>query len=163
MVEADGSLRAHWRPFVSMMDDLGRDEIMRRWEQARRLIRENGITHNVYGDPNGLERPWNLDLIPLLIPDDQWRQIEAGLAQRARLLDRILADLYGPARSGRRGLASAGTGLRESEFPAPLPTTSARRRIAGCISTPPTSFALPTASSACWPTGRRPLPAQVTR
>ena len=39
----------------------GRDELTRRWEQARRLIRENGITHNVYGDPNGLDRPWSLD------------------------------------------------------------------------------------------------------
>src|SRR5688500_5062240 len=79
MVEADGSLRPHWREFVSMLDDLGRPELMRRWEQARRLIRENGITHNIYGDPNGLDRPWSLDLVPLLMPADQWRTISSGL------------------------------------------------------------------------------------
>lgn len=104
MVEADGSLRPHWRMFVSMLDDLGRDEITRRWEQARRIIRENGITHNVYGDPNGLDRPWNLDLIPLLMPADQWQTIGRGLTQRAKLLDRLLADLYGPAESIALGL-----------------------------------------------------------
>ena len=39
----------------------------------RRIIHENGVTHNVYGDPNGLDRPWNLDLIPLLIPSAEWQ------------------------------------------------------------------------------------------
>ena len=104
MLDADGSLRPHWRMFVSMLDDLGRDELRRRWEQARRTIHENGITHNVYGDPKGLDRPWSLDFIPLLLPVAQWRRIDAALVQRARLLDRLLADLYGPARSIAAGL-----------------------------------------------------------
>src|SRR5687767_9671043 len=99
LLEPDGALRPHWRMFVSMLDDLGPAELGRRWEQARRLIRENGITHNVYGDPNGLDRPWNLDLVPLLMPADQWRDVAGALAQRARLLDRLLADLYGPSES----------------------------------------------------------------
>lgn len=104
MVEADGSLRPHWRMFVNLLDDLGRDELMRRWEQARRLLHENGITHNVYGDPNGLDRPWNLDFIPLLVPAEQWDPVAAGLTQRAKLLDLLLADLYGPARCIAEGL-----------------------------------------------------------
>src|ERR1700722_2775604 len=73
MLEPDGSLRPHWRPFVSMMDDLGRGEILSRSDEARRIIRENGITHNVYNESGGLARPWSLDLLPLLIPDPQWR------------------------------------------------------------------------------------------
>lgn len=95
MKEPDGALRSHWRAFVSMLDDLGRDEILSRWEQARRLIRENGITHNVYDDPDGLARTWSMDLLPLLIPESQWQIVGAGLSQRARLLDALLADLYG--------------------------------------------------------------------
>ena len=75
MIESDGALRSHWRMFVSQMDDLGPEELPRRREQARRLIRENGITHNVYGDPNGLDRPWNLDLVPLLVQEAEWRQV----------------------------------------------------------------------------------------
>ena len=40
------SLRPQWRMFVSMLDDLGRDELNRRWAEAKRLIHDNGITHN---------------------------------------------------------------------------------------------------------------------
>src|ERR1700733_2714566 len=68
MTEPDGSLRPHWRPFLSMLDDLGPRELGKRWEQARRFIHNNGVTHNVYGDADGLHRPWSLDFIPLLIP-----------------------------------------------------------------------------------------------
>ena len=107
MLDADGSLRPQWRMFVSMLDDLGREELTRRWEQARRLIHENGITHNVYGDPNGLDRPWSLDFIPLLLPADQWRPVANALVQRARLLDMLLADLYGPARCISAGMLPA--------------------------------------------------------
>ncbi len=103
MVEQDGALRAHWRLLVSHLDDLGREQILRRWEQARRLIRENGITHNVYGDPNGRDRPWSLDLIPLILSAAEWKEVAEGLVQRARLLDILLADLYGPARSVLEG------------------------------------------------------------
>ena len=41
--------------------------------QAERRIRENGITYNIYGDPLGANRPWQIDLVPLLIPADEWR------------------------------------------------------------------------------------------
>jgi uncharacterized circularly permuted ATP-grasp superfamily protein len=104
MVDPGGALRPHWRSFVRLLDDLGPAELVRRWDQARSLIHENGITHNVYGDPHGLDRPWSLDFLPLLIPGDQWDALSAGLAQRARLLDRLLADLYGPAETVASGL-----------------------------------------------------------
>ena len=97
MMQPDGSIRPYWREFVSMLDDLSPLELRQRREHARRLIHENGVTHNVYGDPNGLDRPWSLDFIPLLIPATQWDAISEGLIQRAHLLDRLLADLYGPA------------------------------------------------------------------
>jgi uncharacterized circularly permuted ATP-grasp superfamily protein len=90
--------------FVSQLDDLGPEELPRRWEQARRLIRENGITHNVYGDPDGLDRPWNLDMVPLLVPAAEWREVSEALQQRATLLDALLTDLYGPAHCVAEGL-----------------------------------------------------------
>jgi uncharacterized circularly permuted ATP-grasp superfamily protein/uncharacterized alpha-E superfamily protein len=104
MIGQDGALRPHWKTFVSLLDGLGRDELRRRWELARRLIHDNGVTHNVYGDPDGLGRPWGLDLIPLLIPSDEWDRVSTGLAQRARLLDRLLGDIYGPGQMVREGL-----------------------------------------------------------
>ncbi len=97
MISPAGGLKPHWKNFVGMLDELEAGELRRRWDHALRLIRENGITHNIYGDPNGLDRQWSLDLIPLLIPAAEWLAIAEGLSQRARLLDRLMADLYGPA------------------------------------------------------------------
>src|SRR4051812_619993 len=104
MLEPDRSLRPHWRLLVSMLDDLGREELMRRWEQARRIIHANGITHNVYGQQNGLDRPWTLDFVPLLLPAADWRPLAESLVQRARLFDALLADLYGPANTLTAGI-----------------------------------------------------------
>ena len=98
MIETDGSLRAHWRMLVTLLDDLGPEELRRRWEQAGRMIRENGITHNIYGDPDGLDRPWKLDFVPFLLTAAEWWHVSEGLVQRARLLDALLADIYGPGR-----------------------------------------------------------------
>lgn len=107
MLGPDDLLRPHWRGFVGMLDDLGPEELRRRQQQALGLIHENGVTHNVYGDPKGLDRPWSLDFVPLLLPAAEWEGIAAGLIQRARLLDRLLADLYGPADSVSSGLLPA--------------------------------------------------------
>jgi uncharacterized circularly permuted ATP-grasp superfamily protein/uncharacterized alpha-E superfamily protein len=107
MVAADGALQPHWQQFVSLLDEMGPTELRHRWDQARRMIHANGVTHNIYGDPNGLERPWNLDLIPLLIPDGDWERVSQGLMQRGRLLNRLLADLYGPAETVFSGLLPA--------------------------------------------------------
>ncbi|MEW5975234.1 MAG: circularly permuted type 2 ATP-grasp protein [Acidobacteriota bacterium] len=94
MQAAPGVLRPHWEKLIQALDSMGADELVRRWEHARRTIRENGVTYNVYGDPRGMNRPWELDTIPLLIPAEEWRRLEEGLIQRARLLNFIVADLY---------------------------------------------------------------------
>ena len=99
-----GAVRPHWRALIQGLDALGVGELTRRWEEARHLIRENGVTYNVYGDPRGMDRPWQLDPVPLLISSPEARSIESGLVQRARLLERILADLYGPQTILREGL-----------------------------------------------------------
>src|ERR1700719_3337221 len=104
MSAALGVLRPHWDIFINSLSALGNQELPRRWRTARQRIRENGVTYNVYGDPLGMDRPWNLDAIPLMIPPSEWSQLEAGLFQRARLLNLILADLYGPQQLLRGGL-----------------------------------------------------------
>jgi uncharacterized circularly permuted ATP-grasp superfamily protein/uncharacterized alpha-E superfamily protein len=98
MKPAAGQLRPHWTQFISSLERMGRDELFLRWENARRIIREHGVTYNVYGDPQGMDRPWELDMMPLLIPSDEWHKIEAGLVQRSKLFNLILADIYGPQR-----------------------------------------------------------------
>ena len=93
---ADGvTPRSHWTGLMDSLRDLGSEELERRWGRAERRIRENGITYNIYGDPLGANRPWRIDVVPFLIAADEWRSIEAGIIQRAKLLSLILEDLYG--------------------------------------------------------------------
>src|SRR5262249_10562497 len=94
-VAPEGAVRPHWKPFFEQMDAIGLPELRRRWEEAKHLIRENGVTYNVYGDPKGMVRPWELDPIPMLVGADEFEAVERGLVQRAHLLDLVLADLYG--------------------------------------------------------------------
>lgn len=96
LLDDSGTPRAHWAPLFEGLARLGPSEFAERWEEARRQLRENGVTYNVYGDQRGTSRPWQLDPLPMLIPAAQWRVLEEGLTQRARLLDLILQDVYGP-------------------------------------------------------------------
>ncbi|HEY7155748.1 MAG TPA: circularly permuted type 2 ATP-grasp protein [Gemmataceae bacterium] len=104
MVDAGGELRPHWHTFLQNLDALGHDELRRRWGEARQLLRENGVAYNVYDDSRGMDRPVVLDPIPLLIAPDAQAPLREGLVQRARLLELILADLYGPQTLLTRGL-----------------------------------------------------------
>jgi len=101
---ADGSLRPHWEYLARALQGLGTDELQRRREEGSRLLRENGVSYNIYGDPNGYNRVWDLDPIPLVISSAEWAQIESGLIQRAELMDLILRDLYGPRELLKKGL-----------------------------------------------------------
>ncbi|WP_431215113.1 circularly permuted type 2 ATP-grasp protein [Puia sp. P3] len=94
----------HWAEFFQSYGRLGSAEIAGRNEDLTRLLRENGVTYNIYGDPSGLNRPWQLDIIPFLISKDEWPYMEAGLLQRARLLNLILEDIYGDRRLIRNGI-----------------------------------------------------------
>jgi uncharacterized circularly permuted ATP-grasp superfamily protein/uncharacterized alpha-E superfamily protein len=96
--------RTHWTSLYAALAGTSAGDIGSMRAAAERQIRDSGVTYNVYADPHGLDRPWDLDVLPLIIAADEWRAIEAGVVQRADLLDRILADLYGPQRLLREGL-----------------------------------------------------------
>ena len=98
MALASGERRPHWRELMAALERVGNVELMRRWQEGQRLIEENGVTYNVYGDPRGFDRPWQLDPIPMLISPTEWAGVEVAVSQRAQLLDRLLADLYGQRR-----------------------------------------------------------------
>lgn len=104
MLATEHKVLPYWEQFISALDTMGSEEIDRRRREAQRLLRENGVTYNVYGDDQKLSRPWQLDPIPLLISNDEWVVIEAGLKQRAKLLDLILKDIYGKQTLLKKGL-----------------------------------------------------------
>jgi len=104
MVAAQGNLRPHWRPLIEPLEQMGEAGFARRWQEGRRVIRENGITYNVYSDPQSNPRPWPLDPLPLVLDSTEWAFLSAAIEQRARLLNAILADLYGPRKLLHQGL-----------------------------------------------------------
>jgi uncharacterized circularly permuted ATP-grasp superfamily protein/uncharacterized alpha-E superfamily protein len=112
--------RPHWAGLMASLQSIGPNELAFRWTQAEQRIRENGITYNMYGDPLGAHRPWKIDLIPLLIPDEEWRFIEAGIIQRAELLNLVLEDLYHSQTLLKDGLLPAALLFANPAFLRPL-------------------------------------------
>lgn len=104
MVAQEDKVLPHWERFMGAMATLGSEQLELRRREAQRLLRENGVTYNVYGDTQKLTRPWRLDPIPLLISSEEWGLIEAGLKQRAELLNLILKDIYGKQLLLKKGL-----------------------------------------------------------
>ncbi len=116
---APGKLRTHWRRFTELTAALGKEEYGRRWDQARRLLEQNGLTYPDPSDPTSQRRPWELDPYPLLLPANEWRSIAAALRQRAKLLDLVLRDVYGPQELVKRGLLPAEVVYRHPGFRLP--------------------------------------------
>ena len=103
MRAGDGSVRPHWQRLMDQLSAMSQGELRRRWNQGQRMIQDNGVTYNVYGDPRGMDRPWQLDPVPMVVEPGEWAKLEAALIQRARLLNTICADLYGPQTLLQRG------------------------------------------------------------
>ena len=116
MLSAPGALRTHCETFVKSLEAMGPHELASRRDGARRMIRENGVTYNVYGDPQGMDRPWDLDMVPLLVSPEEWTHLERGLLQRSRLLNLVLLDLYGPQRLLKKGLLPPWLALAHPAF-----------------------------------------------
>jgi uncharacterized circularly permuted ATP-grasp superfamily protein/uncharacterized alpha-E superfamily protein len=95
MCAPDGSVQPHYQTLLRELDALGLDELRHRRRTCSEIVHEQGITYTVYGDPLGMERPWQLDPIPFVISQSEWSEIEKALTQRATLINRILADCYG--------------------------------------------------------------------
>lgn len=105
-LQGDGphGLAPTWGDFFDHTGTEGLADLNRRAEALQRQIRDNGVTYNVYADQSGLQRPWALDLFPMILSPQDWAQIEAGVLQRARLLNAMMADLYGPRELLKRAL-----------------------------------------------------------
>ena len=96
-----------WTNFFKFLGTDGFHDLNRRTANLHRQIRDNGVTYNVYADANGPQRPWSLDLFPLIVSPQDWAQIETGIKQRTRLLNHVMADVYGPQHLLSQGLLPA--------------------------------------------------------
>lgn len=104
MVDDGRSPRPHWRAFLDHLATLPQETLHERTQFVHDAIASDGVSYNVYADPKGRARPWELDLLPLILPASEWQLIARAVAQRARLLNTILNDLYGEQRLLAEGL-----------------------------------------------------------
>ncbi|BBZ48405.1 circularly permuted type 2 ATP-grasp protein [Mycobacterium heidelbergense] len=94
-VDPDGNVRPAWSELADAVAERGRAGLDRLRSVVNSLIDNDGITYTAVD--SGLEpRPWSLDTLPIVVSAADWEVLEAGLVQRSRLLDAVLADLYGP-------------------------------------------------------------------
>jgi uncharacterized circularly permuted ATP-grasp superfamily protein/uncharacterized alpha-E superfamily protein len=100
----DGEVKEHWKRLLKNIDTLSTQELKVRQQDLLKLLEENGVTYNVYGDPDGLNRPWLVDTLPLIISAPEWRVLERGMKQRVQVLNLLLEDIYGEKRLLKEGI-----------------------------------------------------------
>ena len=88
------TVRAHYARFSRWLSTQSPETIARKRAEADLLFRRVGITFAVNGDLSGTERLIPFDMIPRIIPGDEWRKLEAGLRQRVRALNMFIRDVY---------------------------------------------------------------------
>jgi uncharacterized circularly permuted ATP-grasp superfamily protein/uncharacterized alpha-E superfamily protein len=97
------ALAPRWQGFFEATGAAGWQDMAARAARVQRRVQEDGATYNVHGDTQESTRVWPLELLPMLVDAQEWRGIERGVIQRAHLLNKTLADVYGP-----RSLLDAG-------------------------------------------------------
>lgn len=99
-----GRLRPQWERIFKAFEESGPVDLAERWHFANRLLQENGT--NITGADQGAQelRPWELDLLPLAFSEAHWNEIGAGIAQRARVIEAVAHDLYGPRKLIKQGI-----------------------------------------------------------
>jgi uncharacterized circularly permuted ATP-grasp superfamily protein/uncharacterized alpha-E superfamily protein len=122
LTDDDGALRPRWR---RVLEAFGGEAPRAAQAKAERLLLENGVTFVAQGDRDH-SRPWRLDLFPLLIEPAEWSAIEAAVAQRARLLNELLADLYGAQRALKEKMLPPGLVFGNPRFLRPCANVSVR-------------------------------------
>ncbi len=104
MTDSGGDYRPHWQGISQKIHRWSAEERNSISAAASRMIEDLGTTFNVYSDAGGAGQPYELDPVPLMVSAADWQQVSAGLAQRIRLIDAVLADIYGPQELLKQGL-----------------------------------------------------------
>src|SRR5579864_3973319 len=94
MFASDGATRDHYEGFSAWLQRTPGAQIAQKREEAERAFHRVGITFAVYGEDSGTERLIPFDLVPRIIPADEWLKLERGLKQRVQALNSFLEDIY---------------------------------------------------------------------
>ena len=115
-----------WQRFFAATGTAGWHDLAARAARTQRRVREDGASYNVYSahdEASSSEqstRFWPLELLPMIIGADEWRGIERGVIQRARLMEAAMADIYGPRRLLDQGLLPASLVFAHPQYLRPM-------------------------------------------
>ena len=98
LADASGAMRPAWKRFITHMSAMSPSEVSDAFARGEQHLADAGVFFRTYGDQTGAARDWPFSPVPVILPDAEWRTIEAGLIQRAELMEHVAADLYGPNR-----------------------------------------------------------------
>lgn len=115
-IDSDGRPRPVADALLRLVEQLGPSGLGERSAQVRQRVRDHGVSYSAPGTGIAGDRPWRLDTFPALLDSDEHAALAKGIAQRAQLLDRVLADLYGPQKLIRAGLLPARLVLGNPRF-----------------------------------------------
>jgi uncharacterized circularly permuted ATP-grasp superfamily protein len=116
MRASDGAIRAHYRSFTDWLDRTSPDRITQKRDEAERAFHRVGITFAVYGEGESTERLIPFDLVPRIIPANEWDTLEAGLKQRVRALNLFLHDVYHDQSILKEGIVPAERVLSNGQY-----------------------------------------------
>ncbi|QKS72882.1 circularly permuted type 2 ATP-grasp protein [Paenalkalicoccus suaedae] len=94
MMQGKNSARRHYETFHRLLENFTLEELHEKHETAQLSFLRQGITFTVYHEEGGTERTMPFDLVPIIIPSDDWERIEAGIKQRVKALNLFLEDIY---------------------------------------------------------------------
>ncbi len=118
--DAAGAVRPAWKPLAEALTGMAPEDYVRRCVAAQAVLRDNGVTYNVYDDAEGQARLWQLDIVPFVVDAADWRAIEAAVIQRAHLNNLVLQDIYGPQKLMAQGHLPPHLVLGHPQFLRPL-------------------------------------------
>ncbi|MCU0832621.1 MAG: circularly permuted type 2 ATP-grasp protein [Rhizobiaceae bacterium] len=98
LVDAQGRMRPVWRGFMEAFAAMTADERAERAQRGEQYLRDAGVFYRYYDAQNPTEREWPFSPVPVLIHEAEWAGIEAGLIQRADVLEALARDVYGENR-----------------------------------------------------------------
>ena len=120
MMDAEGRIRPLWQPLLAHLQEMTDEARIHALSRADQYLRDSGVFYRQYGAGQSTERAWPLSHMPVLIAESEWDGICAALAQRADLLERLMADLYGPNRLVAEGHLPAALIAANTEWLRPM-------------------------------------------
>jgi len=120
LMQPDGTVRPVWRPLIDLLAGQSPDDLAQRFARGDQYLHDAGVYYRQHTSGGSTVRDWPLSHMPVVISSEEWRVLSEGLVQRAELLERVMADLYGLGDLVTNGLLPAELVARNREWLRPI-------------------------------------------